>query len=143
MIASFAVSVRYEIYGTAGVRKSALVCVLLSIVFLAVRTVLKNTAVPGFLPFTVYSGGMLLYLTIKILSARKAKPHLTLLLCAILVLIAGTVLQTVKQIRFHLIWDFNYNGVYHLFTLFFVLLTYVFVQRADRFDTAALMQSEE
>lgn len=143
MIASFAVAVRYEIHGFSDVRKTALVCVLLSIVFLAVRTVLKNTAVPGFLPFTVYSGGMLLYLIIKILSARKAKPHLTLLLCAIFLLITGTVLQTVKQIRFHLIWDFNYNGVYHLFTLFFVLLTYVFVQRADRFDTAALMQSEE
>ena len=140
MIASFAVSVRYEIHGPSAVRKTALVCVFLSIVFLAVRMVLKKTAVPGFLTFTVYSGGILLYLIIKILSARKAKPHLTLLLCAIFLLITGTILQTVRQIRFHLIWDFNYNSVYHLFTLFFVLLTYVFVQRADRLDTAAETQ---
>ena len=143
MIASFVVSARYEIRGSSSVRKTALVCGFLSILFLAVRMVLKHTAVPVFLPFTLYSGSLLLYLIIIILSARKAKPHLTLLLCAIFVLIAGTILQTVKQIRFHLIWDFNFNSVYHLFTLFFVLLTYVFIQRADRLDTAAETKSAE
>ena len=46
-------------------------------------------------------------------------------------MVAGSILQSVKSIRFHLIWDFNYNAVYHLFVLLFVLFLWKGIQRAD------------
>ncbi len=135
MAASLAVSVLYEIHGPSCLKKAVPVFVVSAIIFVILRQIFSSKMSNDFVLFLIYCGGILIFLIIKLLLARREKPHLTLGLWGIAALIAASVLQNVKSIRFHLIWDFNYNAVYHLVTLVFVILMYLFVKRADELDT--------
>lgn len=132
MVASLACAVLYEIHGPSCLKKAVPAFACLALAFIIIRPLLSS----GFLPFLIYCGGTLLFLLVKILLARKEKPHLILLFWAIVVLIIGSALQNVKTLKFHLFYDFNYNGVYHVFTLVFLIMSYLCIQQADRLDTA-------
>ena len=132
MVAALASAVLYEIHGPSCLKKAVPAFACLALAFIIIRPLLSS----GFLPFLIYCGGTLLFLLVKILLARKEKPHLILLFWAIVVLIIGSALQNVKTLKFHLVYDFNYNGVYHVFTLVFLIMSYLCIQQADRLDTA-------
>ena len=136
MAASLAVAVLYEIHGPECLKLTVPVFALSAIAFVILRQVFSSLVPNGFVLFLIYCGGILIFLIIKLFLARREKPHMIIGLWGIGALIAASVLQNVKAIQFHLIWDFNYNAVYHLVTLIFVILMYCFVKRADELDTA-------
>ena len=48
-------------------------------------------------------------------------------------MVVGSILQTVKTILFHIgPLEFNYNAVYHVFTILYILFLFVGVLRGDR-----------
>ena len=74
-----------------------------------------------FVQFSIYAVLLLLYAIVKLISARKEKPYLNYFLLGIFFLVAGSVLQNIKSLKFHIILDFDYNSIYHIFTLFLIL----------------------
>lgn len=136
MAASLAVSVLYEIHGPACLKKAVPAFAASAVVFVILRKMFSSYVPNDFVLFLIYCGGILIFLIIKLFLARSEKPHMIIGLWGIGALIAASVLQNVKSIQFHLIWDFNYNAVYHLVTLIFVILMYFFLKRADELDTA-------
>ena len=136
MAASLAVSVLYEIHGPACLKKAVPAFAASAVVFVILRQMFSSYVPNDFVLFLIYCGGILIFLIIKLFLARREKPHMVIGLWGIGTLIAASVLQNVKAIQFHLIWDFNYNAVYHLVTLISVVLMYCFVKRAYELDTA-------
>ena len=136
MAASLAVSVLYEIHGPACLKKAVPAFAASAVVFVILRQMFSSYVPNDFVLFLIYCGGILIFLIIKLFLARREKPHMTIGLWGVAALIAASVLQNVKSIQFHLIWDFNYNAVYHLVTLISVVLMYCFVKRAYELDTA-------
>lgn len=136
MAASLAVSVLYEIHGPACLKKAVPAFAASAVVFVILRQMFSSYVPNDFVLFLIYCGGILIFLIIKLFLARREKPHMTIGRWGIAALIAASVLQNVKSIQFHLIWDFNYNAVYHLVTLISVVLMYCFVKRAYELDTA-------
>jgi len=136
MVASMAVSVLYEIHGPSVLKKAVPAFAAFAVVFAVLRLVISPYISNGFILFLIYCAGIQVFLIIKLLMARKEKPYLMMMVWSILVLIAASVLQSVKSIKFHLIWDFNYNAVYHLVTLVFLIMMYYAIKRAALMDTA-------
>lgn len=124
MVASFTCAVVYEADGPSDIKRTVIIAAVLAGVFLVLRVILEVRYHIGFLAFTCYSAGSFLFCAVKLLSVRKKKPYVNYILAGIASLVIGSILQTMKGIKFHFIFDFDYNAVYHLFTLFLVLFVY-------------------
>ncbi len=132
MLAVFVTALMYEGYGPAYVKKTALTAGLLVAVFIPVQLYLETTYRIGFIGFIVYCLINIFLITLMLLKVRKQKTYLNWFLAGIFFLIAGSILQQVKSIKFHLIVDINYNVIYHLFILIFALLSYRGILEASR-----------
>jgi len=72
---------------------------------------------PGtFTVFLVYEGIVMLFALFAyvVLSRKRPKRGYGWLALAIVITILAAVLQSIKSIRFSLIWELNYNGLFHL-----------------------------
>ncbi len=124
MIAAYVTAVLYETEGEAEIEKKARVCTVIAAVYTVSEIVVARLIQIGFMGFIVYSSTAILFSLYKLFQVRSEKPYVIWYIGGLACLILATILDCIKSIRFHLIWDFNYDGVYHIVTLFFVLLTF-------------------
>ena len=123
MLASFVTALVYETDGLSGAKRTAAVTHVMAFLFSVLRFVFPTRI--KFAQFSIYAILLLLYAIGKLISARKEKPYLNHFLIGIFFLVTGSILQTIRSIKFHIILDFDYNSVYHLFTLFLILCVYI------------------
>ena len=60
----------------------------------------------------------------NLIPAAKKNPLYKSYLATLALLVTGSILQSMKFIRFTLIFEFNYNGVYHFAILLLMLVQY-------------------
>ena len=119
MLASFVTALVYETDGFFSAKRTAAVTCVIALLFSVLRFVFPARI--KFAQFSIYAVLLLLYAIVKLISARKEKPYLNYFLLGIFFLVAGSVLQNIKSLKFHIILDFDYNSIYHIFTLFLIL----------------------
>ncbi len=122
MVAAFVTAILYEIYGASCVKKAVIVNAVLAGAFSILRLIVNARYGAGFAVFLIYCACNLPVVLVLLVLNVKKKLYLGWYLAGVIVLAIGSYLQTVKAIRFHLVWDFDYNAVYHLSLLAFVLL---------------------
>lgn len=131
MLAFFLVAVLCDTYGEAIVDKALPVCLLATTAFAIVAVILMMLTSYGFKIFVVYCIAILVGIIIVLARHRSDKDGLSLYLVAAILLTLANVVQSIKSIRFTLVWDFNYNAVYHWILLLFVLVQYRAIRRLD------------
>ena len=122
LLAFFVAAVVYETDGVENAKKTGAVTFVLAACFTAARFFFQKYI--SFREFSIFAFPLLIYALIKLAAGRKQKPYLTNFIIAIVCLLIGSALQTVKSIRFYFFFDFNYDSVYHLFTLLLVVFIY-------------------
>ncbi|MBR2990795.1 MAG: hypothetical protein IKF51_04945 [Solobacterium sp.] len=124
MLASFVVTMHHDLLGHS--RKTERAVLGITLVFCAVFVFLQLYGTKGraFLVFGAYGALCALYILYMLIPRLKMHERNRWYLAGLVVFILATVLQSIKTIRFTLIWDFNYNGVYHALLAVFVLLMY-------------------
>ena len=130
LVVSFVAAIYHEVVGTAGLRAAVIALSCFAAAFIIVRFILERYVAYGFTVFVAYCALNMLAIIILLLTRIGACPRLGWFLAAILVLVAGTVAQTFKSLRFKCIWTFDHNGIYHLSVLVFMLLAFVGILRA-------------
>lgn len=130
LVVSFVAAIYHEVFGTAGLRAAVIALSCFAAAFIIVRFILERYVAYGFTVFVAYCALNMLAIIILLLTRIGACPRLGWFLAAILVLVAGTVAQTFKSLRFKCIWTFDHNGIYHLSVLVFMLLAFVGILRA-------------
>ena len=124
MLAFYTLSILCDIYGAAVLRRAMPVILTLAAVFSVAAVLLMGRTTYGFTIFVVYCLATLLFLIVLLIRNLRRKKGLPLYLAATLLLFAANYVQTIKAIQFRLIWDFNYDSVYHFMLFLFVLIQY-------------------
>jgi hypothetical protein len=127
-VALFVVAAPYDGWGLSTSRRA----VPLMLVAAGAFTLVAQLLVRDFLIFILYEGiamlfalGVYLWLTIV-----RRSPGAFLITCGILVTILAALLQTIHSIAFTLIWQFNYNGLFHLIQLVGIVFLVAGVRKA-------------
>ena len=86
-----------------------------------------------FVVFVAYSALVMAAVLViyVILYARSREPGRLMTAAAILVGIAGSLVQASRALRFTLVWEFDYNSVYHAFMAMSAWLIYAGTLRSD------------
>ena len=124
MIGFYVVAISYETGGESRIRKTAGIYAVLAFVFALLTIYCDENTSLGFTAFILYCAGNLIYVIWKLFRHREGKPYFIWFFIGIIFLVIGSILQTVKSIQFTLIVEFNYNCVYHIFTMIFVLFQF-------------------
>ena len=124
MMSALTAAIRFEVYGSADLRRNLTVNMCIASIGAIVLVILSWQTSVGFISFGACCAANMVYIIRLLLRHLRERECLKYYLTAILLLAAGTILQMVKSIRFRVIWDFNYNGVYHLFLLLSMLVMY-------------------
>ena len=133
MMTFFMVSVLCDVYGEAILRRALPVCLTIGTVFSVVALIIMflTTYRNGFTVFVVYCVACLLVMIVILIKHRHDHKALDLYLTAAILLAIANCVQTLKFIEFTLIWDFNYDSVYHWILLIFVLVQYTGIRRRE------------
>ena len=125
MISAYVTAVKYDIDGEKGYshfhRISIILAVIVSLIMCITICILS---IDIFLIFSIYCLGNMIYCIISLLGQVHKRPGFKWYLISIFVLIIGSILQTIKAIRFTIIWQFNSDTVYHFMTLLFMLIQF-------------------
>jgi outer membrane protein assembly factor BamB len=117
MVASFTITAFYETLGRSSLKKAVIINVILAVVFFLAMLLLSKFIAGYFVVFIAYSAvNFILCVVLYAVTARKRK-HTVYYIIGILLMMAGSALQAMRTITFTLIWQFDYNTVYHLFLL--------------------------
>ena len=133
MVASFVIAIIYETDGPTNLLRKSIVVLILAISYLAIQLLIPTVRRMGFTAFSICATLFFVYAIIKIIAVRKEKPYTKNFLYGIICLVIGSAAQMMKFIKFHFIYDFNYNSVYHLLTLFLVLFVYKGLKEAQQY----------
>ena len=76
-------------------------------------------------------GHCLLVMIVILIKHRHDHKALDRYLTAAILLAIANCVQTLKFIEFTLVWDFNYDSVYHWILLIFVLVQYTGIRRRE------------
>ena len=136
MMASFVTAIVYETDGLSKAKQTAVPALLLGAVYLILRLTIPAVKQMRFTAFSIYAVVLLVYAIIKLVAVRKEKPYVKNFLYGIICLVVGSLAQTMKFIKFHFIYDFNYNSVYHLFTLFLLLFVYKGLKESQKYPNS-------
>lgn len=134
-ICAYAIAVKYDLDGEKGLapffKRSILIASIVAVALGVMNYLLPDWS---FLLFSAYGLAYMIYCIIRLWGKKKETPAFGWYIVAIIVMIIGSVLQSVKSIHFTIIWEFNYNAVYHWMTLLFMLIQFHGVRRvaADR-----------
>jgi hypothetical protein len=111
-VALFVTIATYDGWGLSASRRILPFVLLAGCVF----TVIAQLIVNNFLFFILYEGlAMLFALGVYLwLAISRRLPGVALITCGILLTILAAVAQTIHSIVFTVIWQFNYNGLFHL-----------------------------
>ena len=124
MMSALTAAIRFEVYGFADLRRNLTVNMCIASIGAVVLVLLSWQTSVGFISFGACCAANMVYILRLLLRHLQERECLKYYLTAILLLAADTILQMVKSIRFRVIWDFNYNGVYHFFLLLSMLVMY-------------------
>ena len=122
MLGSYVVAILFETHGPLYLKRFLMINSILAVAFSALRIFLDEKFSMGFMVFIIYCLLNIIFVSAQLYRSRKENPHFIWLAAGIVFLVTGSVLQTIKSIHFTIIWEFNYNCVYHIFTLIFVIL---------------------
>ncbi|MBN1217539.1 MAG: hypothetical protein JXM69_01305 [Anaerolineae bacterium] len=111
-VALFVVGVTYDLRGPAMAQRILPFMMVLGLGFYAVTRLIPGT----FLVFIVYQTTAMFFAlgAYGWLAISEQLAGAWLMTAGVLVTIIGAGIQTSKRISFTLIWEFDYNGVYHL-----------------------------
>lgn len=124
MVSLFVVAVLYEWRGEPVLRRGLAVMLSLGVIFFIVMFVLSTMIAGYFIVFIAYSTlTMLASLGLcAALALRRRDGALGLMAGGIVLIIVGSALQAMRSITFTVVWEFDYNSVYHFFMMAAVVL---------------------
>ena len=132
MIGSYVVAILYETHGEDKIRKAVKINACLAIAFIIFMAIVSMFLEYTFTVFIIYCACYVLVIIGLILSKIRQKLYCGWFLAGVGFMIAGSILQTVKTILFQVgPLEFNYNAVYHVFTIFYILFQFIGVMRAE------------
>lgn len=117
MVAAFTITAFYEAFGRRALKKAVIINVILAVIFFLAMLLLSKFIAGYFVVFIAYSAiNFILCVVLYAFTARKRR-HTIYYIVGILLMMAGSVLQAMRTITFTIVWQFDYNTVYHLFLL--------------------------
>lgn len=127
-VALFVANATYDGWGLPASRRILPFVLFAGCVF----TIVAQLIVSNFLFFILYEGvAMLFALGVYLwLAISRQAPGAFLISCGILLTIAAAVAQTIHSIEFTVIWQFNYNGLFHLIQMAGIVVVVVGVRRS-------------
>ena len=125
MLCAYVIAIHYDLDGERGLSRYIRICSV-SAVSTAILLAIMKYFVPkyAFGLFSAYCAAHLLYCVIRLFRQVGSRPEFKWYLASIFVLIAASIVQSIKAIEFSIIWTFNYNAVYHFIELIFILLQF-------------------
>ena len=127
-VALFVTNATYDGWGLSASRR------ILPFVLIAggVFAIIAQLIASDFLLFILYEGvAMLFALGVYLwLVIAKRLPGASLITCGILFTITAAIVQTIHSIVFTVIWQFNYNGLFHLIQMVGIVFVVVGVRRS-------------
>ena len=133
MIGSFVVAIVYETRGESGLKRVVKINAVLAVAFVISMVIVSFFLEYTFTVFIIYCACYLLVIIGLILSAIRQKAYCGWFLAGVGFMVVGSILQTVKTILLHIgPMEFNYNAVYHVFTILYILCLFVGVMRAEK-----------
>lgn len=122
MVLSYYIAVVYDMKGGAAMRIVLRILIPASIAACALLIWMdRNMRSRAFIVFGLWCLILLAGILRILIPAAKHKPVYKSYLAALALLVMGSVIQSMKFIRFTLIFEFNYNGIYH-FAIFLLML---------------------
>ena len=79
--------------------------------------------------FSLYCLSGMAWCIVRLFGQLRARPAFGWYLAGLFVFLAGSILQSVRSIRFTLIWEFDHDAVYHWMVLLFMLLQFKGIRR--------------
>lgn len=124
LVSMFVVGVVVEWKGESVFKSVLKIMIGLGILFFIIMLVLSTMIEGYFIVFIAYSTlTMLFSLFVYIYLAYKRSEESTKFLAfGILLILAGSVVQALRSVSFTLVWEFDYNSVYHFFMMGAVFL---------------------
>lgn len=132
-IAYFLVGAFYDFAGLRASKIALFILLPLALVFVGAKLTLQALGYNfGFLLFILYEGlAMIIALILYVILLFQKRPRGGFfVLLGILVTILAAVLQTIRSIAFTMIWEFNFNGVFHLTQMVGVILLLIGIHRS-------------
>jgi len=132
MVSLFAAAMLYEWKGTRILKRAIAVMLSMGALFFAVMLVLSRFIDRYFIVFIAYSGlamvcSLLLCLGLAVSRRDRA---LFLMAAGIAAIIIASIIQAMRTVSFTLLWEFDYNSVYHFILMVAVLLIYAGVKKS-------------
>lgn len=136
MLVTYLSAVTYELDGRQRSRSSIAVSLITAFLVSAAAAVFRFTMPKySYLVFSVYCTVNMVYIVVRLLRKIRQDKIYTWYLIAILFNILGSVFQAVKSIHFTVIWEFNYNSIYHFMACLFVLIQFKGIRLTDEQQT--------
>jgi hypothetical protein len=111
-IAMFAVGVVHDQWGQAASRRILPVLVVVGVVFFGVTVIIPGS----FLVFIVYEAAAMLFALVVyvLLAARRQLAGAAVMAAGILITIVAAAVQASGAVFVTFIWEFDFNGIFHL-----------------------------
>ncbi len=132
MVSVFVVAMLYEWKGTRILKKAISVMIPMGVVFFIAMLVLSHFIDRYFIVFIAYSSlamAFSLLLCISLAVSRKDRA-LALMAAGIAAIMIASAVQAMRSIQFTLIWQFDYNSVYHFILMGAVVSIYLGVRKS-------------
>ncbi len=125
MMSAYVRAVRYDTGGEEHFSRFSRISIGLALtVALLMCITVCVLSVDIFLLFSAYCMTGLIMCVIMLSRQMRSRPVFAWYIAAIFVLVAGSILQSIKSIRFRIIWEMNYDTVYHFTVLLFMLIQF-------------------
>ncbi len=138
MITALASTVLLDLFGERAFRKSAIIMIVTGIgyFFLYFITAFFKLIEGYFIIFVLYSALVMLFALVSyiVLFFQRTKTGYMIIALGIVVAISGSILQALRTISINVIWEFDYNSIYHIFMIAAVILFYYGIIRSDDND---------
>ena len=127
MLAFYTSAIWYDVLGERNIRKALIVWLTSATAFSVIAIIIMSLIAYtyGFTVFVIYCVATLIVLIITLIKHRREKNGLTLYLVSAILLAVANCVQQIKTIRFEIIWEFNYDSVYHAILLVFLIIQYI------------------
>ena len=125
MVCAYVIAVKYDLDRDEGLDRFFKTSITLAVI-VAVCLGVMEFFLPdySFWVFSAYALGNMIYCLIRLWGRAKETSGFWWYIVGIIVMIVGSVLQMVKSIHFTIVWEYNYNAVYHFFILLFILIQF-------------------
>lgn len=126
-VAFFVMGAIFEIRSERNCR--SIISLMISVAFLFF---LITVFIPeSFLVFIIYEGFCLLVCLVIFLFKlfRTRQPSYLFMIAGIMLTILAAVLQSMQNISFHFIWEFDHNGIFHLVQIPALILIFISVRK--------------